>query len=332
MKVLVTGGGGFLGSAIVRLLRERGWPVRSFARNHYPHLRDWGVEQFEGDLANPLAVSRAVTDCDAVFHVAAKAGVWGRYRDYHSANVIGTSNVVKACLRNRVARLVYTSSPSVVHSGGDIEGADESLPYPTKFEANYPLTKAIAEREVLAANGPELSTVALRPHLIWGPGDPHLIPRLIQRAKRGKLKRIGHDNKLVDTVYVDNAAAAHLLALDRLGPNSPAAGKAYFITNGEPLPLWDFVNRVLHTAGLQPVTKSVPYWLARTAGAILETIFRITWRSSEPPMTRFVARQLATAHWYNITAAKRDLGYSPAISIEEGLRRSEEWLRSLAAR
>jgi nucleoside-diphosphate-sugar epimerase len=324
MKALVTGGGGFLGGAVVRLLRQRGREVRSFTRSAYPWLDEFGVEQVYGDLADPAAVERAVTGVDVVYHVAARAGVWGRYADFYATNVTGTENVIAACKKHGVRKLVYTSTPSVVHGGGDLEGADESVPYPDHYEAPYPETKAKAERAVLAANGPDLATVALRPHLIWGPGDPHLVPRILARARAGKLRRVGTRPVKVDVTYIDNAADAHLLAGDRLDVGSPVAGKAYFISNGEPVDLWEFINRVLAAAGLPPVTKSVSVWKARLAGQVLEWVYRTLRLPGEPPMTRFVASQLSTSHWYDIAAARRDLGYSPGVSVEEGLRRLAE--------
>jgi 2-alkyl-3-oxoalkanoate reductase len=319
---LVTGGGGFLGSAIVRQLRERGDAVRTYSRHTHDSLAIDGIDQRCGDLADADAVADAVAGVDVVYHVAAKAGVWGPWYDYFRANVVGARNILAACRRHNVRHLVFTSSPSVTFAGTDQNGVDESAPYPSKFLAHYPHTKAIAEREVLAANGPELATVALRPHLIWGPGDPHLIPRIVEKARSGKLKQIGRAANLVDTIYVDNAATAHLQAADALRKApSACAGKAYFLSQGEPQPLWDFINAVLKCKGLPPVTKTVPPWLAIAAGGLLEVIFRTLRLSGEPPMTRFVARQLSTAHWFDLTAARRDFGYAPAVSTEEGLRR-----------
>jgi 2-alkyl-3-oxoalkanoate reductase len=328
MRALVTGGGGFLGGAVVRRLRDRGDEVRSFSRGRYPALDAIGVTQIRGDLADAGAVSSAVEGCEAVFHVAAKAGVGGRYAAYYQANVVGTQNVLAACQRHRVRRLVYTSSPSVVFDGRDMEGVDESVPYPSTFDAHYPHTKALAERAVLAANGPELATVALRPHLIWGPGDNHLVPRILERGRTGQLRRIGRANKLIDSIYIDNAADAHLLAADRLHPGAPVASRAYFLSNGEPLPTWDLVNRILACGGLPPVTRSIPIWFAVSAGAVLECIYGVLRPAAEPPMTRFLARELATAHWFNISAARRDLGYKPLVSIDEGLSRLAAWLKN----
>jgi len=328
MKALVTGGGGFLGLAIVRRLRERGDEVRSISRQSYPQLTELGVEQVAGDLADAESVTRAAIGCDAVFHVAAKAGVWGPYREYYQTNVIGTKNVIEACRGQGVRKLIYTSSPSVVFTGHDHRGIDESAPYATRFLAHYPRTKAEAEKLVLAANGPSLATVALRPHLIWGPGDNHLLPRLIDRARRGKLRRIGDGSNVVDTVYVDNAADAHLLAADRLGPDSPVAGRAFFISNGEPINLWDFIDRLLAAFDLPPVKKSMPARIAYAAGGLMEILWRALPLPGEPRMTRFLARQLSTSHWFDLSAARRDLGYQPTVSVEEGLRRlRNSWSR-----
>lgn len=326
MKALVTGGGGFLGGVIVRMLRERGDEVRSFSRADYPQLSALGVEQFRGDLSDQAAVIKAVQGCDTVFHVAAKAGIWGSYADFHRANVTGTENVLAACLANSIRKLVYTSSPSVVFDGSDVEGGDESIPYPASYEAHYPRTKAMAEQLVLAANSTQLATVALRPHLIWGPGDNHLVPRILAKARAGRLLRIGDRPNLVDTVYVDNAARAHLQAADCLSPGSPPAGRAYFISNGQPMPLWEMVDRILAAADLPPVGRSISPGLAYVAGCICEALWGTLHLAGEPPMTRFVAHELASAHWFDISAARRDLGYQPEVSIDEGILRLRLWL------
>jgi nucleoside-diphosphate-sugar epimerase len=326
MKALVTGGGGFLGGAIVRQLLARGVAVRSFTRSAYPWLDELGVEQVHGTLGKLDDVQRAVSGCEVVYHTAAKAGVWGRKEEYYRTNVTGTENVLTACKAAGVPKLVYTSTPSVVHGGGDLEGVSECRPYPTHFSAIYPETKAKAEAMVLDANGPALATVALRPHLIWGPGDPHLIPRVLARAKLGKLRRIGNRPVKVDVTYIDNAADAHLMAADALAPGSAPAGRAYFISNGEPVVLWDFLNRVIADAGFPPVTRTVPTWLALFTAGLFEGVYKLFGVNAEPPMTRFVAEQLSTSHWYDISAAKRDFGYVPRVSIEEGLRRMKQTL------
>ncbi len=328
MKALVTGAGGFLGGAIARKLVARGDTVRSFARGSYPQLDRLGVETVRGDLADPNAVFSAVQGCDVVFHVAAKAGIWGEEAEYRRINVDGTQNIVDAFRRAGVRRLVHTSTPSVVFNGRDMNGVDESAPYPTHYHAAYPRTKAEAERLVSSANGSDLATVVLRPHLIWGPGDPHLVPRIVAKARANQLRRIGRENKLIDCVYVDNAADAHILAADKLEIGSPVAGKCYFISQGQPIPLWDLINRILAAAGLPPVTRHVPESVAYAAGWVLENVYRATGKQDEPRMTRFLARELATAHWFDISAARRDLGYQPAVSIDEGLERLAAWFAS----
>ena len=328
MNALVTGGGGFLGGALARLLRGRGDSVRSLARGDYPDLQASGIDTVRGDITREKDVRRAAEGCDIVFHVAAKAGIWGSFEDYYRANVLGTGNVLSACWALGITRLVYTSSPSVVFDGRDMEGVDESAPYPEHFEASYPATKAEAERLVLGANGPKLATVALRPHLIWGPGDNHLVPRIIARGRAGRLRRIGHRNCLVDSLYIDNAAEAHVLAADRLGPGATIAGKAYFLSQGEPWPVWDLVNRILQAAHMPPVTRAVPISVACAVGALLEWAYATFRLPGEPPMTPFLARELSTAHWFDVTAARRDLGYEPRVSIEEGMRRLEAALAS----
>jgi nucleoside-diphosphate-sugar epimerase len=328
MNVLVTGGGGFLGAALCKALVARGYTVRSYSRAVYPQLLDWGVECRQGDLADADRLRRAAEGCDAVFHVAAKAGVWGRYAEYHQTNVAGTSQVLSACRAERVPKLIYTSSPSVVYGGGDECGVDESAPYPARYLAHYPATKAQAERMVLAANSPTLATVALRPHLIWGPGDRHLLPRLLAKARAGKLRRVGSGGNLVDTTYIDNAVAAHLAALDRLQPGAVCAGKAYFIANGEPVPLWTLIDRLLACADLPPVTKGISPRVAYGVGAVCEAVYGMLGVAREPPMTRFVARQLSTAHWFDLTAARRDLGYVPQVTVAEGLSRLRAALQS----
>lgn len=326
MKALVTGGGGFLGKAIVKRLLNRGERVRSFSRSAYPELAALGVEQFQGELSDPDAVSRAVAGCDIVYHVAAKAGVWGPYEDFYRANVLGTRHVIDACRGHAIQRLVYTSSPSVVFDGTDMEGVDESVPYPDHYEASYPQTKAEAEQLVLQANTPQLATVALRPHLIWGPEDNHLVPRILARGAQGALRRLGTRPCLVDTIYIDNAAQAHLQAADHLRAGSPVAGKAYFLAQGEPLPIWEVVNRILDAGGIAPVTRTLSPVLAYRVGAILEILYKLLPLPGEPRMTRFVAKELSTAHWFDLSAARQDFGYRAEISFDEGIARLRDWL------
>lgn len=325
MKALVTGGGGFLGSAIVKALLKRGDSVKTIQRGHYPFLSELGVEAIQGDLINEDAVNTAASGCDILFHVAAKAGVWGDYDEYYQANVVATQNVIQACKKNNIACLVYTSTPSVVFDGTDEAGIDETTPYAETFFNAYQKTKAEAEQLILKANSPELKTVALRPHLIWGPGDRHLAPRVIDRAKAGKLRLVGSKDNKVDSCYIDNAVQAHLLAANCLqADDNVCAGKAYFISNDEPITMSILINKILAAAELPPVTKTLNENTAYYIGVIFESIYKLFNIKKEPLMTRFVARQLSTAHWFNLAAAKKELGYQPSISIDEGMKRLKQ--------
>jgi nucleoside-diphosphate-sugar epimerase len=332
MHALVTGGGGFLGSYIIEALLARGMRVRSFGRGEYPQLAAQGVEVVRGDIRDQRAVNQACRGIECAFHAAAVPGIGMRRRTYDEINRLGTQNVLAACRAAGVPRLVYTSSPSVVFAGHDQCGVNESVPYDfTWMEATrawYSLTKAQAEQAVLAANSSELRTCALRPHLIWGPGDTHLVPRLIGRARSGRLRRVGDGTNLVDVTYVENAAEAHLLAAEALaGEPASAAGKAYFISQGEPVNCWQWVDEILALVDLPPVRRSVSINMASRLGGICEAVYRLLRLTSEPPMTRFLAAQLATSHWFDISAARRDLGYEPRVSMAEGMRRLGNWLR-----
>lgn len=328
MKVLVTGGGGFLGTAIVKKLSSDGHDIISYSRGHYAHLNELGVTHYQGNLSQLPTLLKAMEGCQAVFHVAAKAGIWGDYQGFYEANVTGTENILRACKHLAIPHLIYTSTPSVIYHKGGIEGADETLPYPNEFEAAYPETKAIAEQMVLQANSSQIKTIALRPHLIWGPGDHHFLPRLLKRAKAGKLKFLGNEPLLVDCVYIDNAAEAHILAWKALKNNPQACGKAYFITQNQPIPIQDLVNGILQAAEVPEVTQSISPKIALLAGIVLERVYQLLKLKGEPPMTRFMARQLSTPHWFNTEAAQKDLGYQANISIEEGFKRLEQWIQS----
>ena len=332
MHALVTGGGGFLGRYIVEQLLARGDRVRSFGRGAYPELAALGVEVVQGDICNRRSVVDACADVDCVFHVAAKAGISMDELAYQTINSGGTRNLLVGCRAHGVQRLVYTSSPSVTFDGTAQCGADETAPISFDWlnsnHAHYSFAKGIGELNVLQRNGRAgLKTCALRPHLIWGPRDQHLIPRLIARAKSGRLRRVGDGSNLVDMVYVENAATAHLQAADALAEEkSPVAGKAYFLSQGEPVNCWQWIDEILALAGLPPVKKSISYQAAARVGAVLEQGYRLLRLRSEPPMTRFLAAQLAMSHWFDISAARRDFGYDPQISTAEGMRRLGQWL------
>ena len=314
MKAVVTGGAGFLGAKIVERLLQRGDEVVIVSRNAKGSDPVFGTKtgsdplRVNADLRDADDVARAIEGADVVFHAAAKAGVWGPRAEYLGINLTGTRNVLAACHKHGVEKLIYTSTPSVVFERGGIDGGDESLPYPKKFLTHYAECKALAEQEVLAANGVHnLRAVALRPHLIWGRGDPHLLPRVLERAREGKLKQVGDGRNRVDITHVNDAADAHLLALDSI---ERAAGKAYFISS-ETVELWPWLNAVLERAGIAQLDAQVSAATAYRAGAVMEFIWRLLGISSEPPMTRFVAENLATSHWFKLDAARRDLGYRP---------------------
>jgi nucleoside-diphosphate-sugar epimerase len=320
-RALVTGGGGFLGKAIVRLLVAEGHDVVSFSRTPHPDVEALGARHVCGDLADEAQVLAAVEGCDTVFHVAAKADPWGAYRDFFRTNVLGTRSVIGACRAAGVPRLVHTSSPCVVFDGRDLAGVDESAPYGVDLGSAYQLTKTVAELMALAASGGGLAVVALRPHLIWGPGDNHLVPRLVERARRGRLRLIGSGANVIDHVFVENAARAHLQAARHLAPGSPLAGRPYFITNGEPRPLAWLLNAILRAHALPPVRRRVPAAVAYGAGWLLERLHRTLDLDGEPLLTRFLAKELSTAHWFDISAARTDFGYEPAVTVDEGLER-----------
>lgn len=332
MKTLVTGAGGFLGLYIVEQLLARGDEVRAIARGRYAELERLGVEAIQGDLRDAEVAAAACRGVEVVFHTAGIAGIWGPWELFHGINTRATENVIAGCRRQGVPRLVYTSSPSVTFDGSPQRGIDESAPYPRRWLCHYPQTKALAEQAVLKANGHDgLLTCSLRPHLIWGPRDRHLIPRLLDRARSGKLRRVGDGTNRIDMVYVENAATAHLQAADALRPGAAVCGRAYFLTQGEPVNCWQWINEVLALAGLPPVTKSISFGAAWRIGAAMECAYRLLGRTAEPRMTRFLAAQLATDHYFDISRARADFGYAPRISTEEGMRRLAAELAGQAA-
>ncbi len=326
-KALVTGGGGFVGKSIVRMLIDKGVACRVVGRNHYPEIEAMGGECLVGDISDPETVNIATKGVDTVFHVAALAGIWGSWNKYYTTNVLGTENVLRSCQFNRISRLVYTSTPSVVFDQKDIRGGDESLPYATHFLCNYARSKMMAEKLVLSANCEALLTCAIRPHLIWGPGDPHLIPRLIESGREKKLKIVGSGDNMVDISYVDNVAYAHILAADNLSVAKTCAGKAYFIGQDEPVVLWDWINSFFPRVGIPEVTRSVSFPVAYKVGALLELVYRVFKVEQEPRMTRFLAQQLSKSHYFSHKNAQNDLGYYPVVSTEKGMERMVQWVK-----
>ncbi len=319
-RILVTGAGGFLGRYIVKLLQEKNYQVSGLGRTRHPDLIANGVSWHEVDLRDGQAVERALEGHDAVIHCASKIAMWGDWHEFFGINVQGTRNLLQACQKHQITKFVYTSTPSVVFGKDAINGADETLPYPKNSVSRYGRSKAMAESEVLKANGPTLSTCALRPHLIFGPGDDHLVPRLVEAAKLGRLKIVGDGNNKVDVIAVQNAALAHVQALESLNAQAPHAGNAYFIAQDEPVYLWQFTNQLLEIFGQKPIVKKVPYPLAYAIGALCEFFAKVSGKTQDNlPMTRFVAMQLSKSHWFSHQKAVRDFNYKPLLSTEEAL-------------
>ena len=311
MNAFVTGGLGFVGAELVEQLRNAGHRVTVASR------------QTGLDIGDRAGLVRAMAGHDTVFHVAAKAGVWGLRREFERTNIVGTENVIAACREVGAGRLIHTSSPSVVFDGGDHINARNDLPYPASYLADYPRTKAVAEQLVIAANGPELATTALRPHLVYGPGDPHLLPRLIARARAGRLRVVGDGKNMVSLTFVANAAAAHIQAAQSLiAHTAPAAGRAWFVNDAEPVVLWEWLGSLFQRLGLPPVSKRIPASLAYAAGTLAEWGWAGLDLAGEPPMTRFVALQLATSHTYDSAPAREAFGFVPPVSGEEAFERT----------
>ncbi len=318
---LVTGASGFVGGRLARRLLAAGRRVRAVARSPLPELAQLGAETMRADIAEAAAMESACRGAATVFHAAARVGVWGPRVEFERTNIDGAQAILAACRTQGVARLVFTSSPSVVFSDTDLAGVDEAQPRGTSFPADYPRTKAEAERLILEAHEPgRLATCALRPHLIWGVGDQNLIPRVVARARAGRLRIVGSGKNVVDLTHVENVVDAHLCAeLALATPDGAAGGRPYFITNGEPVVLWDWINDLLGRLGVPPVTRRLSLASARRIGAVCEALWSTLRLSGEPPMTRFVASELAKDHWFRIDAARGDLGYTPRVSMAQGM-------------
>ena len=332
-NILVTGGGGFLGLEIVKQLLDKGHKVTSLSRNHYDQLEKLGVKTIKADLTKKEDIENldfSIYDC--VFHVAALAGVWVDYNSFYCINYIGTRNLVDKCLSDNVSRFIYTSTPSVVFGEDDIVNGDESLDYPEKYYTHYAKTKSMAENYVKEKSNENFLTISIRPHLIWGEGDPHLIPRLKEKARSGRLKVVGDGENLVDVIHVSNAAHAHILAMESLVKKTDLSGNAYFVGQERPVNMWHFLNQILEVYKIDKIEDKISFSIAYYIGFVLEILYRIIGiKSPEPPMTRFIALQLAKSHYFSHAKAKNDLGYSPLISVEEGLLRLKEEYQKVEA-
>jgi nucleoside-diphosphate-sugar epimerase len=325
MRVLVTGGSSLIGAGVAAALVGRGDEVVVQQRGRSERLGRLGVRQELGDIRDPHVVLAASTGCDAIVHLAAKVGVVGDWEDYRSVNVDGTRNVLHAAQRRGIGRVVHVSSPSVAHGGEPIVGGGADEPVLGRRRAWYPESKAMAEIDALAAADDELGVVAIRPHLVWGPGDTQLVGRIVERAAAGRLALVGGGRALVDTTYIDNAVDSLVAALDAVEPGARCSGRAYVVSNGEPRMIRELVEGICDAAGVPFEPRTVSLRVGRSLGAVVERVWPLLRRDDEPPLTQFLAEQLGTAHWFDPRPARDDLGWTPRVSIDEGLARLADW-------
>ena len=325
MKVLVTGGSSLIGVGVATTLAARGDDVVVQQRSRSGALEHIEVRQELGDIRDPDVVNRAAAGCDAIVHLAAKVGVVGEWQEYRSINVDGTRNVLAAARRHGIDRLVHVSSPSVAHGGEPIVGGAADAPVLGRRHAWYPESKAMAEIDALAASGDDLGVVAIRPHLVWGPGDTQLVGRIVERATTGRLALVGGGRALVDTTYIDNAVGALVAALDAVTPRAACSGQAYVVSNGEPRMIRELVEGICLAAGVPFAPRTVSLRVGRSLGAVVERVWPLLRRTDEPPLTQFLAEQLGTAHWFDPRPARDDLGWTPTVSIDDGLVRLADW-------
>jgi 2-alkyl-3-oxoalkanoate reductase len=319
VKLLVTGASSLIGRHTVERLLARGDEVVTLQRR--PTDLD-GVSEVLGSITDGDVVARACAGCDTVIHLAAKVGVTGRWDEYEQINVRGTVQLVDAARRAGATGFVHVSSPSVAHAGEALVGASADPADPAGTRGHYATSKAMAEVAALAASTDEMPIVALRPHLVWGPGDTQLVGRIVDRARQGRLALVGSGTALIDTTYVDNAADALVAAADRA---QRLGGRAFVVSNGEPRTVAELVHRIVSAAGLAPSPRRVPFRIAWAAGAVIERVWERTGRTDDPPMTSFLAEQLATAHWFDQRDTRDALMWEPAITLDEGFDRLTAW-------
>ena len=326
MRVLVSGAGSLLARRTAEALLTRGDDVVCMQRN----LADIDVRQVLGDVRDVERVTLAAAGCDAIIHAAAKVGVVGRWEEYRGINVDGTANIIQAAVTHGIARVVHVSTPSVAHVGDAIVGGGADPATTGRRGARYPESKAIAEQLALGASSADLGVVAIRPHLVWGPGDTQLVGRIVERARAGRLALVGGGAALIDTTYIDGAADALVAALDAVHPSARCSGRAYVVANGEPRPIRELVLGICAAAGLEVTPREVPRSIATVAGSLVESVWKLRRTQTEPPLTRFLAEQLGTAHWFDPRPVREDIGWVPRVSIDEGLRRLAAFFQSLA--
>jgi nucleoside-diphosphate-sugar epimerase len=318
VRVLATGASGLLGREVVRLLVRRGHSVTTFQRRPSGIS---GATDVRGSVTDEAAVRAAVQGAEAVIHLAAKVSFTGRAAEFDEVNVEGTRRLLRLARAAGVRDLVFVSSPSVANSGAAIAGLGAEPADPARALGEYSRTKAEAELLALAADAPGFRVAAVRPHIVWGPGDTQLVERVLQRAGRRRLPLLDAGAALIDTTYVDNAASAIVAALDRM---DHVHGRAVVVSNGEPRPVGELLAGICAAGGVPAPSWAVPGAVARAAGAVVERLWTWAGRKEEPPMTRFLAEQLSTAHWYDQRETRELLDWTPSVSLDEGLARLAE--------
>ena len=327
MKVLVTGTGSLLLGGIASELVQRGDEVVCLQRRPTVFIGHNDAREVLADICDADAVAQAAHGCEAIIHGAARVGIVGAEKDFYNTNVLGTENILRAAALNNISRLVFVSTPSVAHTGDSLVGAPAGAAETGRTRSYYAESKAIAERAVLKARNDQLAVVAIRPHLVWGPGDTQLVGRIVDRAASGRLAVIGTGNALVDSTYIDNAISAHIAALDSLKVGAACDGKAYVISNGEPRTVNELMRSMCAAAGIPFDPRHLSLALGVRLGSLIERLWPLM-RSSEPPITRFVAEQLGTAHWFDQRAVQEDFGWTPQVNLDEGFQRLTQWFAS----
>ena len=323
----MTGTGSLLLGGIASELVRRGDEVVCLQRRPAGFEGHENVHEVLADIRDADAVALAAQGCDAIIHGAARVGVVGSRKDFHETNVLGTGNILRAAEQQNISRLVFVSTPSVAHTGESLIGASAGKAEIGRSHSYYAESKAIAEELVLSARNNHLAVVAIRPHLVWGPGDTQLVGRIVDRAANGRLAVIGTGNALVDSTYIDNAISAHIAALDALHIGSACDGKAYVISNAEPRTVNDLMRSMCDAAGVPFEPRHLSLRIGVRLGSLIERLWPLM-RSSEPPITRFIAEQLGTAHWFDQRAVQQDLQWAPNVTIDEGFERLTQWFAS----
>ena len=323
----MTGTGSLLLGGVASELLRRGDEVVCLQRRPAAFMGHQNAHEVLADICDADAVALAAKGCDAIIHGAARVGVVGSQKEFYDTNVLGTENILRAAEQQSISRLVFVSTPSVAHTGASLVGAPAGQAEIGRSRSYYAESKAIAERTVLNARNSQLAVVAIRPHLVWGPGDTQLVGRIVERAKSGRLAVVGTGNALVDSTYIDNAISAHIAALDALHIGSACDGKAYVVSNGEPRTVNELMRSMCESAGVPFEPRHLSLTLGIRLGSLVERLWPLM-QSSEPPITRFIAEQLGTAHWFDQRVVHNDLKWAPSVTLDEGFKQLTQWFAS----